>query len=779
GSGVPSSQYSYQVAAYDFRNGQSYNGTTNCNGTASYPNIPVPQNLSASKGTFPNSVEVSWMYNTNASVDSFNLENVTTGMLISLPGGQRSFTEIVNDDSYSEYEYQVRAERTVNGISVYSEWTAIEIGYASIQRNGDDEEDLLGGCTAHRLGFSVATDGDWAVAGAPEGEEQINIYRQVEGGWQLFQEIPSPIPDEDLDFGYAVDIDGDQIVVGCPKSTIAYIYQFDGQTWGYPKEVIYAIATLPDADEKRFGHAVDIQDDRLLISAPFNNDVYYYEKVNGQWESIQKITGTSFDGWFGYGLALDGNYLAVASKGNGLFNSGPKVIAVWERVSNTWNFKQNLNPGGGLVPQHGLQFRTDNLDMEEEYLVIGDPNFDNGTGLSFGVGAGRGIIYKRDGNNNYSLESTIGDPDLIAGDAFGHSIAIKRIPSPTDLSTYVIAGAPGRLDQNVFRSGAAYIYSDLSGSWAEFDQLEPIVLAENDEYGHAVDLSDVASMVGIPLRRAYDRGAVEIKNLIQAPKQVDATDGLSLQNDPSKTTISWQFEGYKDFVFGFNIYRDDEFLTFRNIATTTDVGNNILVGEWDDNSGNPGQQYVYTVKAINNNIPTESLGSSNDGYNQADGIIIGSVRTEVGFIPVPGVTIHATAIVEGDIYTYETTTLPNGDYIFNDLFYDSDPNVATVYTVSASLNDNIIVPQNTDQATLNSLNDPVQSVINFIDQTAYVIKGRVTQPNVDCPLVGVEIDQIVNGDIQAGLGAVTDENGEYALIINPNQTGLNQLRIRI
>ena len=774
-TGDPGVTYQYAVRAYVQRQGISYLGESSCLKEVTFPDVPVPQNLSASQGEFINHIDVSWSYDISSFVDSFYVENLSTGIATALGSGSRLMTEVVNDNTFKSFDYRIRAARIKGNTTLYSDWSDIVTGYAQVQVNGDDAEDIIGDCDAHRLGYDVAIDGEWAVAGATGGTEQLNIYRRIEGGWKLFEIKESPTPLADVDFGFAVAIQGDWIIAGSPIDGKAYSYQWNGQSWGFP--------SLVDTRTGRFGHSIAMDGNKLLISSPIeaNGFIHSYELEAGQWVFKQSIgVGNSSLNLQGLGLGISGDYMVVTTKIATINGTGTGQIYYYKYISGNWVY-QNLIGNYSNVPGFGGGFYTlrTNIDMDGDWLVVGDPYFDNGTGLDFGVGAGRCLIYQRDANGVYQFNGSISPAGLVAGDGFGTSVAISEIPSPSDPSTYVLSGAIGRIDQNVYRSGAAYLYSNFTGNWDLSRQLEPIVRAENDEYGHAVDLSQDAMMIGIPLRKAYDRGAVEIKNLLLAPLSVDATDGISIGNDPSKTTVSWIWQGNKDLVFGFNIYRDDELIAFRNMATTTDIGNNTVSGEWDDNSANPGQRYIYTVKAVNSVIPFESKGTSDEGNNRANGIIFGSVRTEIGQVPVPGVTVRAVGIVEGEIYSYETTTLPNGDYTFNQIYYDSDPNIASVYTMTAEYLDHIIIAQNTDQATLNSLNDPVQTVINFIDQTAYVIKGRVTQPNVDCPLAGVEIDQVVNGEIQVGLGATTDENGEYSLVINPNQPGLNQLRIRI
>lgn len=71
------------------------------------------------------------------------------------------------------------------------------------------------------LGSSVALSGDVMVVGA-DGEiggipGVVNIYTNDSGAWTLLQSISSPISDSSGGFGYAVAINGNNIIIGSPS----------------------------------------------------------------------------------------------------------------------------------------------------------------------------------------------------------------------------------------------------------------------------------------------------------------------------------------------------------------------------------------------------------------------------------------------------------------------------------------------------------------------------------------------------------------------------------
>ena len=79
------------------------------------------------------------------------------------------------------------------------------------------------------------------------------------------------------------------------------------------------------------------------------------------------------------------------------------------------------------------------------------------------------------------------------------------------------------------------------------------------------------------------------------------------------------------------------------------------------------------------------------GFKEADGTLKGNVTTLIGNSPVPGVTITATAQVEGDYYTYSGTTTSLGEYTIPEVFYGEDINGA-IYTLTPEYKDHVFQP---------------------------------------------------------------------------------------
>lgn len=759
-SGSPDQTYTYAVRAYAVRGNQVFFSAIECEETIAYPIVPVPQNFRASQGDLLNHIEVRWDFPIMSAVDSFYIENLTLNTSVSFANGSRIHKEIINDFDETIYAYRIRAARIFEGNLIYSQWSDEINGWSQKQINGTGSETFDEQCFTHQLGTDVDIDGDWAVAVTRTFDEIAHVYRRENGGWSLFERLKYPSNEIGNEYRSCA-ISGNRILIGQPDSQFVLLYEFDGVSWQFPRRI--------SENRQDFGWAVDIDGDNIIIGAPQSTQVapggaiYIYQIISGNPE-LQRTIAATVNKWFGGSVAIHGNQAVFTYHSpNG---SASNVAFVQNDPSCGTPWSCALTYDGSFAEATASSLYRTSVDLHNNKLIVGFAASNQGPRVKIA-------------DLNNGVLSNVNLITAPAGGAFGHSVSIKEIPSPINTATYALISGYNATVNGTPNAGYVSLYSHPSGTYQEIKRIHPESIQSNSGFGHGIDLSMDALMIGEINQGAQDQGNVIIQNLIEAPSLVTATDGISTDNDPTETTIYWEFKGDEDLVNGFNIYRNDEFLNFRNIATLDVVGPGTLGGSWNDNSGNAGEKYVYSVRTTNNITGFESPGTSDEGYNRADGKIQGSVVTELGAIAVPGVTIKAVGIVDNEVYTYETTTFPNGQYTINNVFYDSDPAIATTYQVTAELGDNNILPIGDGITTLNSLNQPVAGIVNFIDFTAYVISGQVIQPLVNCPVEGIKITPVINGVPDQFSQATTDAEGKYSIVINPNEDGLNEIRIRI
>lgn len=164
------------------------------------------------------------------------------------------------------------------------------------------------------LGTSIAMDSDSLLIGAPRTNKVLYYkWNSAQAVWQ-FQNRLSP-PAASNGFGHALAVNGTTLVVGANQDSVqgnqagaAFTFERSGTLWQYKQTLT---APTPTAGEQ-FGSAVALTTDLLLIGAPWGNQApqkgsaYMFSKTNEMWsyeDTIQSSTSNATDG-FGTQVAL-------------------------------------------------------------------------------------------------------------------------------------------------------------------------------------------------------------------------------------------------------------------------------------------------------------------------------------------------------------------------------------------------------------------------------------------------------------------------------------------
>ncbi len=323
-------------------------------------------------------------------------------------------------------------------------------------------------------------------------------------------------------FGSAVAVSGDTLAIGARGYGTAgavFIYEREaggaGQ-WGQTVVVVPSDA----AEEDRFGHAVDIEGDLLVVSAISDDDpnpsaapgatsldssgsVYFFERDAGgpgQWGQVGKIVagnGQIFDN-FGYDLALSGNLLAVSAWTEDELLVGHETTRVGVDAGVAYVFERNANTGA-WEEQIFVESQRD--------LVDGKASFDNYarrvalSGDTLIVGASEETANDADQGSVYVYERNIGGPNqwgtaavLRAGDGrrfdrLGRSVAID--------GDTIVAGATGD-DDIGSGSGSAFVFQRIDGQWVESVKLLAGDGVGFERFGEMVAIDGDTIIVGAP-----------------------------------------------------------------------------------------------------------------------------------------------------------------------------------------------------------------------------------------------------------------------------------------
>ncbi|MCK4873037.1 MAG: right-handed parallel beta-helix repeat-containing protein [Phycisphaerales bacterium] len=182
---------------------------------------------------------------------------------------------------------------------------------------------------ADQFGLSVAISGDTIVVGAPqdddggEGSGSVYVFRRTDATWSQEAKLTPDDPGEDDQFGTAVAIDGDAVIVGVPfddglgaDAGTAYLFQRTDTTWTQEVEL-----TVDDVvTGYQFGGAVYVNGDVAVIGAwqgPSGGPgaVYILRWDGFVWSeeaALQASDGAPGE-QFGRTVAIDGDCLLVTA----------------------------------------------------------------------------------------------------------------------------------------------------------------------------------------------------------------------------------------------------------------------------------------------------------------------------------------------------------------------------------------------------------------------------------------------------------------------------------
>jgi hypothetical protein len=216
------------------------------------------------------------------------------------------------------------------------------------------------------FGASVALSGDVLVVGAPsvdhpvEDGGEIRIYERTGGTWQAaarfrLPPLPEVLSGEYYWLGISVAVSGNTVIAGAYGNVgAAFVYERGSSGWSPA-----AILENPSPhDYDNFGRAVDISGDLIVVGQPAWHALHpprpgkaflYERNPSGKWILSQEIRAS--DGYadselgdvFGGAVALDGPYRLVVGAYRGRY-SGPETgtVYLFEKGEQGWPTTENV-----------------------------------------------------------------------------------------------------------------------------------------------------------------------------------------------------------------------------------------------------------------------------------------------------------------------------------------------------------------------------------------------------------------------------------------------------
>ncbi len=421
-----------------------------------------------------------------------------------------------------------------------------------------------------RFGWSVAISGNTMVIGAPQESSQaigidgdqanddamdsgaVYVFVSEAGVWQQQAYIKASNTGVDDQFGYAVAIAGNTLVVGAPgeasdamgvngnqannlafSAGAAYVFTRSGSTWS---QQAYLKASNTNSGDQ-FGWDVAIDGEAVVVGAPgeasnsmgVNGNqssnaaasagaVYVFTRSGNNWnqQAYLKASNTNADDLFGWSIALSKNTLVVGAKGeasdaigvggdqndNSLATAG--AAYVFTRNLNSWSQQAYLkasNTGGG--DEFGGA-----VDLDVNTIVIGALGQDQDVGGQVATFAGAAYVFKRN-ENNWAQQDYLKGFNTAASDQFGAAVAISnnQILIGANGEDSQATGINGNGDDNSFNnSGAAYLYIRTSENWNQQDYIKATNTGFFDDFGSALGIDGGVIVSGAPREASNETG---------------------------------------------------------------------------------------------------------------------------------------------------------------------------------------------------------------------------------------------------------------------------------
>ncbi len=337
------------------------------------------------------------------------------------------------------------------------------------------------------FGQSVALFGQRALVGGPAVwgvaglHGSAHVYDLGGEGWVLTADLGASDSHQGDEFGYAVALDGTWALVGAPVGDgpvidcgTAYLLEDQSGTWVEGER--FAPPELMAG--ARFGDAVALQGDTLLIGAPnFGLDaaqpsaVFVYARQGLNWTQVDRWSGSSSmpGDFFGGSVALDGLWAAVGVQRDDAGGTDAGAVYIFQFGGGIWQERAKLVASDAASD---ARFGWD-VALSGSTLMVGARFSDNG-----GISRGEVYFFEESGGV-WSESSHFSGQTLQQFDNLGTSVALQ--------GGYAAAGAAygdGVLDG----TGTLTYFQRGPGGWAESGWRMDPEGTQGNRFGHALAL---------------------------------------------------------------------------------------------------------------------------------------------------------------------------------------------------------------------------------------------------------------------------------------------------
>ncbi|MFT4060844.1 MAG: T9SS type A sorting domain-containing protein [Edaphocola sp.] len=381
------------------------------------------------------------------------------------------------------------------------------------------------------FGYSVATDGNYAIVGAyyqdydASGANSVAnagaayIFKRENGSWAFQQKLVAADRVAGDFFGSTVAITDGYAIVGAflqdydasgansvANAGAAYIFKRENGSWAFQQKLVAADRVSTDY----FGISVAITDGYAIVgamqqdydasganSAANAGAAYIFKLTNGSWVQQQKLVAAdrvAYDN-FGQSVAITNGYAIVGATQQDFDTSGANSASsagaayIFKLNSGSWVQQQKLVAADRATYDYfGL-----GVAITDGYAIVGAYGQDyDASGANSLSSAGAAYIFKLD-NGSWTQQQKLVAADRVGSDYFGYHVGI------TD--GYAIVGAYGQdYDasgaNSLSSAGAAYIFKLDNNSWTQQQKLVAADRVTSDNFGYGVAIAGGYAIVG-------------------------------------------------------------------------------------------------------------------------------------------------------------------------------------------------------------------------------------------------------------------------------------------
>ena len=369
------------------------------------------------------------------------------------------------------------------------------------------------------FGTDLAVNERWLLVGSP-GDDLIGrdsgsvaVFERVPSGWRQ-RDILAPENGRPGEyFGSCLALSNNFCAIGAPwdgtqgpRSGAVYVFAWDGKFW---KQVNKVYAPDPAADA-RFGHAIDLEGQTLVVGARFANagemhsgSAYVFHlDSGGRADAVQTISPPQAHSGaeFGFSVALDGDGLVVGSWAEPHAGLPSGAAHIFRETAGLWQHEAKLsapgNPTGGCF---GLD-----VDIEGERCAVGAPWENTGS-----EHAGAAYLWRK-GEQGWELEQRI-HPSSQQDQTFGIAVQLTE-------SQQLLVGAR-RGAHDVLGAGSVFQFARGEEEWGLVSAWNALTPHAGDDFGlslaHSASEFLVGARHGDQAGRRSEMGFVHLRGLLR------------------------------------------------------------------------------------------------------------------------------------------------------------------------------------------------------------------------------------------------------------------------